>query len=370
MADTCTRHPDAPRIGEACGLCTIYPETVPAQPQFATRRWAPSANRAEPLAWRRPYRAEVVEDLFTPELSDAWIAAVWTSMYWSGGDSRGGYHSGAHRPVQTFLVRTDHPGRMRDWTNAWADRDRRIAMVQAAVDQGWCDPDDLNDAPWMPARLATVWLGVTLTTQAEADQRIPDLLEARAAGRFLLCAPLLEPLNLHPYLAKMIPVTHPHHDAPDGALVHGMERHGDQWIRRERIHWIVAGGESGPKARPTHPTWLTDLAGACDKASVPFMFTGWGAWAPAPWKVAIDREPLDTLYARQVVAEQIGATHAMTSYAYEYDHEMYRPPHKTWSVERADELTPGTAGMRFHRSRATAGWLLDGRVRDGVPGRR
>ncbi|WP_433513704.1 DUF5131 family protein [Nonomuraea sp. CA-143628] len=369
MADACTRHPDAPRIGGACGLCTIYPENVPAQPRYADRRWAPSANRAEPLSWRRPFRVEVVEDLFTPDLSNAWVAAVWMSMFWTGGDIRGTIYSRLNKPVQTFLVRTDHPGRMRDWTNAWANQQRRVAMVKAAIEQGWCDQQDLEQVPWMAEHLASVWLGVTVNGQYSAEERIPDLLEARAAGRFLLCAPLHEPLDLHPYLADTIPVTHSHHDAPDGGVVHGMERHGDEWIRRDRIGWIIAAGEQGPKARPTHPTWLTALAAACDEHGVPFMFTGWGAWAPAPWKVSIDVEPAETLEQRKRQAEQLGATHCLSSEAHRYGHEMYQPPHKTWSTERSDkeEWPGGQAPMRFHRSRAAAGWLLNGRARDAIP---
>jgi hypothetical protein len=46
------------------------------------------------------------------------------------------------------------------------------------------------------------------------------------------------------------------------------------------LDWVVAGGESGPKARPMHPDWVRGLRDQCAAASVPFLFKQWGAWAP------------------------------------------------------------------------------------------
>lgn len=46
------------------------------------------------------------------------------------------------------------------------------------------------------------------------------------------------------------------------------------------IHWVVGGGESGPKARPSHPDWFRSLRDQCAAAGVPFFFKQWGEWAP------------------------------------------------------------------------------------------
>ncbi len=46
-----------------------------------------------------------------------------------------------------------------------------------------------------------------------------------------------------------------------------------------RIGWIVAGGESGPNARPMHPDWARGLRDQCEIASVPFFFKQWGEWS-------------------------------------------------------------------------------------------
>ena len=47
------------------------------------------------------------------------------------------------------------------------------------------------------------------------------------------------------------------------------------------LHWVIAGGESGPGARPMHPNWARTLRDQCQAASVPFLFKQWGMWRPA-----------------------------------------------------------------------------------------
>jgi protein gp37 len=47
------------------------------------------------------------------------------------------------------------------------------------------------------------------------------------------------------------------------------------------ISWVIAGGESGPGARPMHPDWAAGLLQQCQDANVPFHFKQWGHWVPA-----------------------------------------------------------------------------------------
>jgi protein gp37 len=47
-----------------------------------------------------------------------------------------------------------------------------------------------------------------------------------------------------------------------------------------RIDWIIAGGESGPHARPSHSDWFRSLRDQCQDAGVPFFFKHWGEWRP------------------------------------------------------------------------------------------
>ena len=89
-----------------------------------------------------------------------------------------------------------------------------------------------------------VWLGVSVENQEQADKRIPELLKVPARVCFLSCEPLLGPVNLGFSLA--------------------------------RIDWVIAGGESGPGARPMHPDWARGLRDQCQAAGVPFFFKQWG----------------------------------------------------------------------------------------------
>jgi protein gp37 len=39
------------------------------------------------------------------------------------------------------------------------------------------------------------------------------------------------------------------------------------------IDWVIVGGESGPRARPMDPAWVTDLAISADGRRYPFFET-------------------------------------------------------------------------------------------------
>lgn len=99
-----------------------------------------------------------------------------------------------------------------------------------------------------------VWLGTTAENQAEANRRIPHLLAVPARVRFLSCEPLLGPIRFA--------------DVPGFNRI-GLSLHG--W-------WVIAGGESGAGARPTHPNWARSLRDQCKAGGVPFFFKQWGEW--------------------------------------------------------------------------------------------
>ena len=50
--------------------------------------------------------------------------------------------------------------------------------------------------------------------------------------------------------------------------------------RTAKLDWVIAGGESGPNARPMHPDWARALRDQCQSAGVAFLFKQWGAWCP------------------------------------------------------------------------------------------
>jgi protein gp37 len=84
-----------------------------------------------------------------------------------------------------------------------------------------------------------VWLGVSVEDQQTAAERIPLLLTARARVRFVSAEPLLGMVSL------------------------------SRWLRR--IQWVIAGCESGPRARPAPAYWFQLLRDQCKGAGVPFF---------------------------------------------------------------------------------------------------
>jgi protein gp37 len=105
-----------------------------------------------------------------------------------------------------------------------------------------------------------VWIGATVEDQERANERIPHLLKIPAKVRFLSCEPLLGPVEFSD-------VTH---------RADCVSRLGKPAL--EGIHWVICGGESGPKARPMHPDWARSLRDQCVAAGVPFFFKQWGEW--------------------------------------------------------------------------------------------
>jgi protein gp37 len=89
-----------------------------------------------------------------------------------------------------------------------------------------------------------LWPGITSENQAMLDLRAPHLLAIDARIHVVSAEPLLGPLDLGRYLPG--------------------------------IDWVIAGGESGPRARPSDPDWLRALCSQCAAVGVPFFFKQWG----------------------------------------------------------------------------------------------
>lgn len=87
-----------------------------------------------------------------------------------------------------------------------------------------------------------IWMGVSVEN-IDCTFRIDHLRNVSAAVRFLSCEPLLGPLDN---------------------------------LNLDNITWVIAGGESGPKARPMEKTWASSLRDQCVARDIPFFFKQWG----------------------------------------------------------------------------------------------
>jgi protein gp37 len=92
--------------------------------------------------------------------------------------------------------------------------------------------------PW-PRNL---WFGVSVEDE-DVLWRVEALRQVPAFVRFLSCEPLLGPLDS---------------------------------LSLEGVDWLIAGGESGPGARPIDQTWVRQLRDACVVTRTAFHFKQWG----------------------------------------------------------------------------------------------
>ena len=97
-----------------------------------------------------------------------------------------------------------------------------------------------------------VWLGVSVSTQREADERIPILLQCSAAKRIVSYEPALDVIPWHTYFKN-----------------YSQPASGDDC---SRIDWLICGCESGPKRRPFDEDWARFARDVCIDNGVPFFY--------------------------------------------------------------------------------------------------
>lgn len=177
----------------------------------------------DPLKWKEPAKIFVnsMSDLFHPSVRDEWIADIFDVM--------------ARAPQHTYLILTKRPDRMRDVLKAWAD-----PQVSSTFEKA-------HSQTWPPRNW---WFGVSVEDQETADHRIIVLAQTIAAVRWVSYEPALGPVNWSAFKRFMA------------------------------IDWLVAGGESGPRARPMNPQWAREARDICRQTGVPFFFKQWGEFLP------------------------------------------------------------------------------------------
>jgi protein gp37 len=272
----------------------------PAENPFAVTLHPDRLN--EPLRWRKPRRVFVcsMSDLFHKDVPFEFVRRAWAMMLAA--------------PHHTYQVLTKRPERMAEFFQ-WNDE----------PGQPWCVE---------PSR-EHIWLGTSVENQATADERIPHLLRCPAAVRFVSYEPALGAVDFRP--GNWLP---PLGGGPKANMFRPWENPGPP------LDWIIAGGESGPHARPAHPDWFRSVRDQCAAAGVPFFFKQWGEWRPP-----LRGEEFNTGYglAGKPPAYLVSPADGGVS--------CFFPPNDP-AVRRPDEspLRP-----MIRRGKRAAGHLLDGR---------
>ena len=128
------------------------------------------------------------------------------------------------RGRHAFLILTKRPGRMLKWIN--------LAKYK---EPGWFASGELD--------LWGTYLSLTVCNQQEWNEN-GALFLSTPGKKFISHEPALERIDYGP--------------------------------RLKEISCLIAGGETGPKARPSHPDVFGLDRYQCQVAGVPFFFKGWG----------------------------------------------------------------------------------------------
>lgn len=279
----------------------------------------------QPLRWRRPRMIFVCAhgDLFAEGVTDAMLDRVFAVM--------------ALAPQHSFQVLTKRPERMREYL---ADKNRTFRIALATRDLALIplEPISSETMARLMWPLPNVWLGVSVEDQTRADERIPVLLDTTAAVRWVSAEPLLGPVDFTSIDtgSGWVDSLQSYIRYPTATPGHFL----NEPIDWPRLDWIVAGGESGPGARPMHPDWVRSIRDQCATVGVPFLFKQWGRYLPQ------HDDPMEGYFSS--VPNDFG------------DHAVDRG----WCFGRSPSQRPW---MMHDVGKKAAGRELDGVTHDGFP---
>lgn len=164
-------------------------------------------------------------------------------------------------------------------------RPENINRFTTARDLGERDetpmPGDGGHDPYWPSWRDNVWHLASVEDQPTADRRIPELLKVRSACLGLSMEPLLEHVQLRQKFADGS-----YRDYLTGQF-HNMNARGingnPDFIYSTndpalpKLGWIITGGESGQKARPTKIEAIRGVVRQCQAAKTPVFVKQIGA---------------------------------------------------------------------------------------------
>jgi protein gp37 len=233
-----------------------------------------------PLRRRKPtgYFVDSMGDLFDPAISFEQIAAVFGVM--------------AASPRHRFYLLTKQAERMAAWFE-WISqqttyRDHWIAVVEdcerkcgeergsrgtatrTRVENEACchfarEIYPKTSSMWIQRwPLPNLLLGVSATTQAEADELFPYLLQCPAAVRFMSVEPMREGISLGGFLEEVY--TECCGNGGYSCCGCGQEAH------RRLLDWVICGPCTGSNREPFRFEWAESLFGQCQDAGVPFFW--------------------------------------------------------------------------------------------------
>jgi protein gp37 len=146
----------------------------------------------------------------------------------------------------TFMILTKRPERLTEYWRWWQE--------------------DFEGLRFNRKWFSNIWIGTSVSTQADVDRNLPHLLRCPAAVRFISAEPLLAEIDIREYLQHDDDECCPECRGEVGCnsdgtwnciAIHGIEM-GCGWTGENpdvppSIAWVIAGCESGPSRRHAYP---------------------------------------------------------------------------------------------------------------------
>lgn len=208
-----------PRVPHYAGLTKL----VNGNPVWTGKlTQAPGSVLVKPLHRKIPttYFVNSMSDLFHEDVREDWIDHVVAIM--------------AICPRHTFQILTKRAERMRQYFSDPGLGTRIGArLMESARGELGAEMRVIEITHNLTfGALPNVWLGVSCEDQKRAVERVPHLVATRAVVRFISGEPLLGEIDL-------------------------------EWVLRGQsrgvLHWLIVGGESGPRARRCHVSHIRSL---------------------------------------------------------------------------------------------------------------
>ena len=273
------------KVSDGCKHC--YAETMSGRNPGTLGKWGPSGTRvvaAEsywklPVKWNRAAQTGERRRVFCASLADVFedwqgpmVDTKRRKLFTINGSK---WFTEAEYPECRTLTMKD----VRSWLFALIDATPNLDWLLLTkrpenVRRMWPDvtvqsqqqADDRNERGEVFRR--NVWLLTSVEDQVSAVTRISELLKCRDLCPVLgvSAEPLLGPVDL----------------TSVGDSFHAIHRPGTReqialLPKYPSIDWVIAGGESGPKARPCCTDWIRSIVGQCKSAGVPCFVKQLGA---------------------------------------------------------------------------------------------
>jgi protein gp37 len=169
-------------------------------------------------------------------------------------------------------------------------RKRFVALVENTPFLDWQiltkRPENHPMFGWEHGWPSNVWFGASMATQAEVLRNVPLLLNSPALVRFVSCEPIIEALDLRPFLAAIPGCKMCRHcgyrtNRAEEVSCPNAEFEDVRLVPDVGIDQVIAGGESAQRGRcrDCNIAWLEDLLEQCRDAGSAFFLKQMGSRA-------------------------------------------------------------------------------------------